>query len=120
MKAVKQNSVALILAAVFSMMLISQTPLLAEDLVGDINLQSLKAAVRDLATNFPDQYTEGKAYLREIEQYETKFVDIAAGVQRGDAAAKQQLEKIAALKQRALLDNPLLNFDQLMVVVFLA
>ncbi len=35
-----------------------------------VNLRALKMAVQDLTRSFPDEYLQGREYLRTIESYE--------------------------------------------------
>jgi len=66
----------------------------------DITVESLRRAVKDLAASFPDKYTKGAAYLARL-----------------DALAKTPDEaKLTALAREALLANPLLSFDKLLLI----
>lgn len=58
---------------------------------------SLARAIQDLSASYPDRYTQGKAFLAEL------------------GAAKTESE-FAALQRKALLANPLLDFDRVLVV----
>jgi hypothetical protein len=63
--------------------------------------ESLRLAIRDLISTFGEKYSKGGAYLARLDALVGK---------RGQAAA---LEK---LRREALLANPLMNFDRLLVV----
>ncbi len=90
------------------------TPMLsATEGLADVKFEALKLAVRDLAKTYPHEYTQGDQYLRELEKYEKLLPEISAGVKEGDSAA---VEQIVALKRKILLDNPLLDFDRLLVI----
>ena len=116
MKATTKNTTVLILTPVIVLLLMAQAPSFGAERARDINFQSLKAVVLDLARTFPDQYTQSETYLREIETYERVYPDILAGVQQGQPPAIQQFHKMVAWKRRLLLDNPLLDFDKLLVI----
>ncbi len=61
---------------------------------------ALRRAIQDLCATFPDSYRLGATYLERLEELE------AAGDKDG----------LAALQQEALLANPLLDFEELLVV----
>jgi hypothetical protein len=84
----------------------------------DSNLQSLRLAVEDLTQTFAARYAKGPEYLRRIAQLEK----VAAGA-RGAAGQAVNLEQVfevvkqfEALRAEALLSNPLLDFDRLLLV----
>jgi len=82
----------------------------------NVNFEALKLAIRDLIQTYPKQYTRGSKYLRELEEYEKRLGEITAGLKGGDPAAAEQAERILALQREALLDNPTLDFDRLLVI----
>ncbi|MEI7899746.1 MAG: SUMF1/EgtB/PvdO family nonheme iron enzyme [bacterium] len=65
-----------------------------------MNPEALRLAIEDLARSFPGQYTRGAEFLKRLEPLEEK----------PDEAA------FRALEREALLANPLLNFDRLLLV----
>ncbi|MBL7134578.1 MAG: SUMF1/EgtB/PvdO family nonheme iron enzyme [Phycisphaerae bacterium] len=67
--------------------------------------QSLRLAIRDLAGTFGAKYAGGPAYLARLDKIETRL-------KAGDPAAAAELD---ALARQALLANPLLDFDRLIV-----
>ena len=84
----------------------------------DAKVQSLRLAVVDLMRTFGDRYPQGPEYLRRAAEIEA---DVAEA--RGSAGRPADLEKLAAAVQRfeslrteALLANPLLDFDRLLLV----
>ena len=68
-------------------------------------LESLQLAVSDLIETFGDDYGDGKDYLHELERLSAT-----------DAAGGEISAEIANLRSRALLANPLLDFDKLIVL----
>ncbi len=68
--------------------------------------QSLRAAIEDLRQTFGERYPHGDAYLTHLDSLQR----LSGG--RSDKISQQ----FAQLRSRALLDNPLLDFDQLLVV----
>jgi hypothetical protein len=81
-----------------------------------VNFTAMRLAVKDLMKNFPEKYTNGEKYLRAIDKYENRLPDIEKALQLGDKAAARQVDEIIALKRRALLSNPLLDFDKLLLI----
>ncbi len=83
----------------------------ARDLVSGINSNAfvaLRLAIEDLAKSFPEKYPHGADYLQQLAKLEQKF---AAG-----APAEELRTPLLALRQQALLANPLLDFEKLMLV----
>jgi formylglycine-generating enzyme required for sulfatase activity len=66
----------------------------------DGKAQALRLAIEDLRQTFPGQYTRGPEFLKRLALLEAQ----------PDAAALRELQR------EALLANPLLNFDRLMVI----
>lgn len=81
-----------------------------------VNFSAMRLAVKDLMKNFPEKYTNGEKYLRAIDNYENRLPKIKKALERGDKAAIAQVDEIIALQRRALLSNPLLNFDKLLLI----
>jgi len=82
-----------------------------EDLVEAIqNPESLKRAINDLATKFPDQY-DGKKFLT---RYETTVQELSTVPQEDGEASFAIVQKFDELRREALLANPLMQFEQLL------
>jgi len=81
-----------------------------------VSLPGLKRSVDDLMKRFPQQYANGPAYLQAVERFERELPDIHKGIREGDAAALEAVRQIVTLQRQALLDNPLLDFEQLLVI----
>ncbi len=80
-----------------------------------VDVVALQRAVADLTKTFGDQYADGPRYLGRLD----KHGDVASLVKRveaGDKKAIEQAERLIALSREALLANPLLDFDRLLVV----
>jgi formylglycine-generating enzyme required for sulfatase activity len=69
---------------------------------------SLRLAVRDLMETHGTRYPQGPEYLRRLE-------DLAGQLQQPAAAAKARAD-LLVLEREALLANPLLDFDRLLVL----
>ena len=67
---------------------------------------TLRAAIEDLIETFGDRYADGPDYLKRLDK-------LARRLDSGDASARGQFRK---LRREALLANPLLDFDKLLVL----
>lgn len=72
---------------------------------GAVDPAALRRAVMDLMATFGDRYPRGQSYLERLDQL------TAAGAPDPTAAELQ------ALRRAALLDNPLLDFDRMLIVI---
>ncbi|MDT8300136.1 MAG: SUMF1/EgtB/PvdO family nonheme iron enzyme [Sedimentisphaerales bacterium] len=81
-----------------------------------VNFTAMKLAVKDLMKGFPEKYTNGEKYLRAIDNYENRLPEIKKALQHGDKTAVGQVDEIIALQHRALLSNPLLDFNKLLLI----
>ncbi len=87
-----------------------------QDPLSRVDLQAMHRAVRDLRDTFAHQYADGDRYLRRIEAYQRRLPEIREGLRRGDEAARTAAAEILALQRQALLANPLLDFDRLLLI----
>jgi len=74
----------------------------------DANCESLRLAVEDLSRTFPAKYTRGPEFLKRVE---TLQKESSAGGDKAKLAAE-----FAVLQREALLANPLLDFDRMLVI----
>ena len=81
---------------------------LREIVLADFNGVALKRAITDLSKSFPDDYTNGKKYLRQVDE-------IVALIRNGDDISAA-IAKANCLKRDVLMSNPLLDFDELLFV----
>jgi len=94
-------------------------PQRAEPGVPESRWQSLELAIGDLTRTYPDRYRKGPEYLRRLKTLQESSDALRAqGKPDGDALKKldEIAKQFAELKQEALLANPLLDFDRLMLV----
>ena len=78
------------------------------DRLKEVNLAALRRAITDLSASFPERYPRGNEYLARLEALERSLLE--------DGHAPEDIEAILALRREALLANPLLDFDHLLVV----
>jgi len=92
--------------------------------VPDGEWRALELAIQDLSETFPDRYPEGAAYLKRLTALKKAHDELVGRLPTAadeiDGATEAHLEKIAEqfgqLRSEALLANPLLNFDRLLVI----
>lgn len=84
--------------------------------LGNLNLPALRLAVDDLSKMAPDKYRNGAAYRAEIDSFEKDLPAIKTGVQSGDVAAVKRFQEFSKLARKALLENPLLDFEKILLV----
>ncbi len=81
-----------------------------------LNIESLRLAIADMTKTFEERYAKGPAYLSRLEQYGHDLGDLAERIQQGDGQALKEGQSLLALAREALLANPLLDFDKLVVL----
>ncbi|HUT33611.1 MAG TPA: SUMF1/EgtB/PvdO family nonheme iron enzyme [Planctomycetota bacterium] len=88
----------------------------AEDLAQarDVNLKALRLAIEDLTRTFGDKYPRGGEYLKRLEALEKS--DLATLAQADADKARELAVQLVSLQRDALLDNPLLDFDKLLLI----
>ncbi len=81
-----------------------------------VNFAALRRAVRDLTASFPARYTQGEEYLRRADAYEQRTSQVLEALAKSDPTALREAEAIVAFQREALLANPLLDFDRLLLI----
>ena len=84
------------------------------------DLKALQRGIEDLAATFGDRYPRGKEFLKQAVRLEKEQTAIEAAIEKKEKAAAKRAAplaaKIEALRHEALLANPLLDFDKLLLV----
>ena len=79
----------------------------------DAKIESLRKAVMDLSQSNGDRYPKGAEYLSRVDA-------LAAQIRKAKAGGQAELDKLnepfESLQREALLANPLLDFDKLLVI----
>ncbi len=75
-----------------------------------INLTALRHSVLDLAKTYPGKYSRSAEFLARIDGYESRLKRPIAGLASGE------IETILAFQREVLLSNPLLDFDELLLI----
>ena len=81
-----------------------------------VDIEAVRLAVGDLAKTYPEAYPHGKESLARLDGYERRLPELRRRMQEGDVAATQEAQGIAAFCREALLANPLLDFDKLLLI----
>ena len=85
------------------------------DQVRSINLPALRRAIEHLTRTFPQGYGR-RGFLQRLEELEASLPAVLKDLEGGGAAAADRAAKLAAFQREALLANPLLDFDRLLLV----
>lgn len=81
-----------------------------------VDFAALRHAVTDLAGSYPDHSTRAAEFLARIDACERRIPEFIAALNAGDTAARAGIEALLLLQREALLANPLLDFDRLLLV----
>ena len=87
---------------------------------GNIRFEPVRLAIEDLIATFGDRYPKGPEYLKRLNALETTAHGALEKVATGKLDDAERIatltEQFHALRQEALLANPLLDFERLLVV----
>ncbi len=75
---------------------------------GAHEVESLRLAIEDLIATYGDRYPGGREYLRRLDEFEK-----AQGAQR---ISREALERFHEFSREAMLANPLLDFDRVLIL----
>ncbi|MCL5098409.1 MAG: SUMF1/EgtB/PvdO family nonheme iron enzyme [Candidatus Omnitrophica bacterium] len=87
-----------------------------ESLKGRLDFKALRLAIEDLTQSFPQRYSKGPEFLRRLSAYEAAWPRTLEAIGAGDEPALRRIDEMLAFQREALLANPLLDFDRLLVV----
>jgi formylglycine-generating enzyme required for sulfatase activity len=76
--------------------------------------RALRMAIEDLSSEFPERYAKGPEYLEQLRSLQTEKDRLSNAAVREDFAPL--IARFEALQREALLANPLLDFDRLLMV----
>ena len=90
------------------------------DAVSAANVKSLRAAVDDLAADFPARY-RADGYRRQLDELERQLAPVLAALEKGSEDLRAEsirplVDRFLAMQHDALIANPLLDFDQLLLI----
>jgi hypothetical protein len=81
-----------------------------------VNPTALRGAISDMIKTFGADYPGGRDYLKTLETCEKQLPAIKDALKQRDNKALRTAEEIVAFQRQALLSNPLLNFDRLLLI----
>ena len=86
--------------------------------LGQVDIEGLRLAIEDLTKTYPDQYP--RKYLKQLQGYEGRFQKAVASLEQTGKINADQVkdlaEELSAFQKEALLANPLLDLDGLLVI----
>ena len=88
----------------------------AREQLDALDLAALRQAIKDLTANFPEEYADGATRLDRVKDFEGQTDAIRAGLSRCDDRALKAVDELVAFRREALLANPLIDFETLLVV----
>ena len=76
----------------------------------------LRDAIADIVRRYGQRYPDGPRRLRDAERLVADYDSIVAGLEAGDPQAATRARRAIALQREALLDDPSLDFERILVV----
>lgn len=88
--------------------------------VASVNPEMLRLAIDDLVKTFGERYPGGREYLDRLKGLSRELEEVRAAAEQGEKQAVERRkaisDELASLRREALLANPLLDFDRLLLV----
>ena len=88
----------------------------AKAALGRFSTVALRQAIEDLSSTYKNKYPRGAEFLKRLDALEKKVDDLRLALERGELADRKLLDDVRALQCDALLVNPLMNFERLLLV----
>jgi len=88
----------------------------AKAAVGRFNTAALRRAIEDLSSSYKDKYPRGPEFLKRLDTLEKKIDDLRLAIDRGELSDLKLMGEALSLQRDALLANPLMNFERLLLV----
>ena len=79
-------------------------------------IEPLRLAIEDLILQEAEAYPKGAEFLQRLDEYERRLPELEAAARDGDESAWSEIEGILSLRSAALLANPHLDFDEILLV----
>lgn len=86
-------------------------------LLHPVDFAALRRGILDLSQTYPEQYPNGAEYLRRLDAAEAAMPKIYETMARDTEAALEMADEILSLQREALMSNPLIDFDRLLLIV---
>ncbi len=94
----------------------AEEPLGFSQQLREVNTRALRRAIEDLAHSFPVRYPHGGDYLQRLTALEKEADHLLAVSEVHSEKAHEIIENLQSLKTEALLANPLIDFDRLLLI----
>ncbi len=78
--------------------------------------EAFELSVKSLTRRFRDKYPNGQSYLGKIPAFKNVFATVKAGLEKNDKASYLKAKEMLELQHKALLENPEINFDEVLLV----
>jgi formylglycine-generating enzyme required for sulfatase activity len=88
----------------------------AKAAVGRFSAAALRRAIEDLSSTYKGKYPLGAEFLKRLDALEKQIDDLRLALDRGEMTDLKLLGDVLSLQRDALLANPLMNFDRLLLV----
>lgn len=85
--------------------------------VRDFNPAQLRLSITYLMETYGNAYPNGAAYLAQVDEIARTLPAVIARIADEPVAALSEIDRIQDFRKQVLLDNPLIDFDQLLLVV---
>jgi len=79
------------------------------------NAEALEMSIKYLARRYRKEYPNGNAYLAKVAEYKSVADSVKNGLNSGDYDAFKKAVEMLDFQRKAMLENPLLNFDELLI-----
>ncbi|MEI7902500.1 MAG: hypothetical protein WCK89_19800, partial [bacterium] len=84
--------------------------------VGRFSTAALRRAIEDLSLTYKGKYARGPEFLKRLDALEKKIDELRLALDRGELTDMKLLSDVLSLQRDALLANPLLNYERLLLV----
>lgn len=81
-----------------------------------LNFDSIRLAVEDISKTFGSEYPQGEKNLRLLAEYDKSLAGLMDRIEKGDEAALKKGLAVLTVCREALLANPVLDFDELLMI----
>ncbi len=80
------------------------------------NPEALQRSIKYLNRRYADKYVNGDKYLQQLAGYSSGFAAVKAGLEKNEYNAFLKAKEMLAFQRKAMLENPLVDFDEIMLV----
>jgi len=112
----KRMPVGLLILSMLSVTVVEAAPNELEQL----NPAATRRAIKDLVQTYGPKYRGGAEFLKQMDRFDREIAAIEEAVAGGDKKAAEKIPELAGrfrtFREKALLANPLLDFDKLLIL----